>query len=186
MVRLFIDIGRSSGISVGDIVGAIANEANVPGKAIGAIDVYDQFTLVDVLADYAHQTLQQMSDTRIRSQKANIRPANSGEISEGKPTNKYERDKSSAGKQSDNRGRNDKREGSDNRARTSERPKREERSKTNLSTKTDSFKKTDEPRKKDVRVKTDTDSGFAAPKKKEARRKKTCRKSKNPREKRQR
>ncbi len=54
MARLFIDIGRASGISVGDIVGAIANEGDVPGKAIGAIDVYDRFTLVDVLADYAH------------------------------------------------------------------------------------------------------------------------------------
>ncbi len=169
MVRLFIDIGRGSGISVGDIVGAIANEANVPGKAIGAIDVYDRFTLVDVLADYAHQVLQQMSDTRIRSQKANIRPADSGEISEGKSANKSERDKPFARKQSDNRERNDNRGRSDNRARISERPKRDERPKTKLSLKTDSLPKTDFRPKKDVRVKTDTDSGFDVPKKKETR-----------------
>ena len=169
MVRLFIDIGRGSGISVGDIVGAIANEANVPGKAIGAIDVYDRFTLVDVLADYAHQVLQQMSDTRIRSQKANIRPADSREISEGKPTNKSEREKPFARLQLDNRERNDNRGRSDNRARTSERPQREERPKTNLFPKTDSFSETDFRPKKAVRVKTDTDSGFDAPKKKEAR-----------------
>jgi len=169
MVRLFIDIGRGSGISVGDIVGAIANEANVPGKAIGSIDVYDRFTLVDVLADYAQQVLQQMSDTRIRSQKANIRPANSQDVSEGRPANKSDRDKPFARQQSDNRGRNDNRERSDNRARTSERPKREERPKTNLPVKTDSIPKVDEREKKDIRVKSETDSGFDAPKKKETR-----------------
>jgi len=169
MVRLFIDIGRGSGISVGDVVGAIANEAGVPGKAIGAIDIYDQFTLVDVLADYVQQVLQQMSDTRIRSQKANIRPANSQDVSEGRPGNKSDRDKPFARQQSDNRGRNDNRERSDNRARTSERPKREERPKTNLSVKTDSIPKVDEREKRDIRVKSATDSGFDAPKKKETR-----------------
>jgi ATP-dependent RNA helicase DeaD len=173
MVRLFIDVGRGSGISVGDIVGAIANEAGVPGKAIGAIDIYDQFTLVDVFADFAQQVLQQMSDTRIRSQKVNIRPANSQDVSGGKPTNKSDRDKPFARKQSDNRGRSDDRGRVDSRARASERPKREERPK-NLSTKTDSFTKTDEPQKKEARVKIETDSGFDAPKKKEARAKKNA------------
>ncbi len=169
MVRLFIDIGRGSGISVGDIVGAIANEANVPGKAIGSIDVYDRFTLVDVLADYAQQVLQQMSDTRIRSQKANIRPANSQDVSEGKPANKSDREKPFARKQSDNRGRNDNRERSDNRGRTSERPKREELPKTNFPAKKESLPKAEFHPKKDVRVKSDFDSGFDAPKKRETR-----------------
>ncbi len=103
MVRLFIDIGRGSGISVGDVVGAIANEANVPGKAIGAIDVYDRFTLVDVLADYAQQVLQQMSDTRIRSQKANIRPAGSQDVAADKSYGKPPRNKSFARSETDNR-----------------------------------------------------------------------------------
>src|SRR5688572_24390135 len=48
MVRFFIDAGRADGVRPADIVGAIANEAGVPGKAIGAIDIYDDFTLVDV------------------------------------------------------------------------------------------------------------------------------------------
>ncbi|HXH82626.1 MAG TPA: DbpA RNA binding domain-containing protein [Candidatus Tectomicrobia bacterium] len=45
-VRLFIDAGRARGVRPGDIVGAIANEADVPGEAIGAIDVHDRFTFV--------------------------------------------------------------------------------------------------------------------------------------------
>jgi hypothetical protein len=77
MVRLFVDVGRSHRISPADIVGAIANEGGVPGKAIGAIDIYDRFTFVDVPSELVQQVLNQMSSTRIRGQNANIRLASS-------------------------------------------------------------------------------------------------------------
>lgn len=48
MTRLFLNIGRNQGIRPQDIVGAIANEANIPGRSIGAIDILDQSTFVDV------------------------------------------------------------------------------------------------------------------------------------------
>jgi ATP-dependent RNA helicase DeaD len=79
MTRLFIDVGRRDGIGAGDIVGAIANEGNVPGKAIGAIDIYDRFTLVDVPSEFTEQVLEQMRNSRIRSQKANVRVADAGD-----------------------------------------------------------------------------------------------------------
>ena len=85
MVRLFIDAGRNQGVSAGDIVGAIANEGNVPGKAIGAIDVNDSFTFGDIPAEFVKQVLQAMTETRIRSQKANIRLAAAHEVAEDKP-----------------------------------------------------------------------------------------------------
>jgi len=75
MVRLFIDAGRTSGIRPSDIVGAIANEADVPGQAIGAIDIYDRFSFVDVPAKYLHQVLDRMSGATIRSRDAKIRIA---------------------------------------------------------------------------------------------------------------
>ncbi len=75
MVRFFIDAGRRSGVRPGDIVGAIANEAGVPGQAIGAIDIYDRFTFVDVPAQYKEQVLAGMSDAAIRNRGANIRVA---------------------------------------------------------------------------------------------------------------
>ena len=56
-----------------DIVGAIANEAGVPGRQIGTIDIYDDFTLVDVPFDYAQQVLDLMSSATIRNQAATIR-----------------------------------------------------------------------------------------------------------------
>jgi ATP-dependent RNA helicase DeaD len=82
MTRLFVDVGRRDGVSAGDIVGAIANEGNVPGKAIGAIDIYDRFTLVDVPAEFTEQVLEQMRNSRIRSQKANLRVADAGDAAE--------------------------------------------------------------------------------------------------------
>jgi ATP-dependent RNA helicase DeaD len=75
MVRFFLDAGRRDGVRPADIVGAIANEAGVPGKAIGAIDIYDRFTFVDVPAQYQTQVLTRMKDVTIRSQEANIRVA---------------------------------------------------------------------------------------------------------------
>ena len=85
MVRLFLDVGRNHRIGPADIVGAIANEANIPGKAIGAIDIYDRFTLVDVPSEYAGQVIQGMDRTRIRSQKTTVRLAAPHELPEKKP-----------------------------------------------------------------------------------------------------
>ena len=75
MVRLFIDVGRNGGVGPSDVVGAIANEGGVPGKEIGAIDVHDRFTLVDLPAEYVEQVLRRMKGSRIRNYNANIRVA---------------------------------------------------------------------------------------------------------------
>ncbi|HQU81543.1 MAG TPA: DEAD/DEAH box helicase [Pyrinomonadaceae bacterium] len=81
MVRLFIDVGRRHHISPGDIVGAIANEADIPGKAIGAIDVNDRFTLVDVPNEFVEQVLKRMKRSRIRKQNMNVRLASTEDVS---------------------------------------------------------------------------------------------------------
>ena len=80
MVRLFIGIGRKHRIGPSDIVGAIANEADIPGKVIGAIDVNDSFTLVDVPAEFVEQVLTNMQFSQIRKQSMNLRLASDGEI----------------------------------------------------------------------------------------------------------
>jgi ATP-dependent RNA helicase DeaD len=101
MTRLFIDAGRTHGVSAGDIVGAIANEGDVPGKAIGAIDIYDRFTLVDVPSEFTAQVLEQMRNSRIRSQKANVRVADSSDAAENtrksfeKSSGSFERERDS-------------------------------------------------------------------------------------------
>lgn len=85
MVRLFINVGRRHRISPGDIVGAIANEADVPGKAIGAIDVNDRFTLVDIPAEFVEQVLKKMSRSRIRKQNLDVRLASTAGDNQEKP-----------------------------------------------------------------------------------------------------
>jgi ATP-dependent RNA helicase DeaD len=75
MVRLFMDVGRKSGLRPTDVVGAIANEAGIPGRAIGAIDIYDHFAFVEIPAEYQERVLQAMQRTRIRNQRINLRVA---------------------------------------------------------------------------------------------------------------
>ncbi len=75
MVRLFIAAGSRAGVRPGDIVGAIANEAGVPGKAIGSIDIYDRFTFVELPAQYRDQVLKSMARTTIRGRPVEIRVA---------------------------------------------------------------------------------------------------------------
>lgn len=75
MVRLFIDAGKRSGVRPADIVGAIANEGGIPGSAIGAIDIYDTFSFVDVPSSYIKQILKRMDGSTIRARDAKIRVA---------------------------------------------------------------------------------------------------------------
>lgn len=72
MVRLFIDAGRQSGVRPADIVGAIASEAGVPGKEIGAIDVHDRFTFVEVPVPYKNQVLERMAHATLRNRPVRI------------------------------------------------------------------------------------------------------------------
>ncbi len=66
MTRLFLNIGRAQGIRPQDIVGAIANEANIPGRSIGAIDILDASTFVDVPTASIEVVLQAMSTIRMK------------------------------------------------------------------------------------------------------------------------
>jgi ATP-dependent RNA helicase DeaD len=72
MVRLLIDSGRRHGVRPADIVGAIANEAGVPGQAIGAIDIDDYFSTVELSQQYQAQVLKRMARAMIRNRPLRI------------------------------------------------------------------------------------------------------------------
>lgn len=80
LTKLHIEVGRRHNVSPAQIVGAIANEADIPGKVIGAIDVSDRFTLIDVPTKYVAQILERMNRSRIAKQNVSIRLASSAEI----------------------------------------------------------------------------------------------------------
>lgn len=69
MTRLYVSIGREDGVRPGDLVGAIANEADIPGRSIGAIEIYDRFSLVDVPSNHVERVLRALKQTTIRGQK---------------------------------------------------------------------------------------------------------------------
>ncbi|MGB3616859.1 MAG: DbpA RNA binding domain-containing protein, partial [Catalinimonas sp.] len=66
MTRLFLNVGRKLNIRPGDIVGAIAGETDLRGNQIGAIDIFDGFTFVDVPQDSAPHVIDVMSRSQIR------------------------------------------------------------------------------------------------------------------------
>ncbi|MCO6450756.1 MAG: DEAD/DEAH box helicase [Caldilineales bacterium] len=73
--RLIMDAGYDIGVRPKDIVGAIANEANIPGRAVGNIDIRDRFTYVEVQEDYADRVLTRVPSTRLRGRVVTFRRA---------------------------------------------------------------------------------------------------------------
>jgi len=69
MARIYIDVGRDDGVRPADFVGAIANEAGVPGRAFGAIDLYERFSFVEVPENMAERVIKALKRTTIRGRK---------------------------------------------------------------------------------------------------------------------
>jgi ATP-dependent RNA helicase DeaD len=76
-VRLRMDLGKKDGIRPADVVGSIANEADIPGRDIGPIEIRDDFTYVSVPADAAEHVIKSVSRTRFRGRAVNLRLAGS-------------------------------------------------------------------------------------------------------------
>ena len=73
MTRIFIDLGRNAGIRPGDLVGAIANEAKIDSKHIGAIDIADNFSLVEVANDSVDSIIAALRGTKLRGKNVTAR-----------------------------------------------------------------------------------------------------------------
>ncbi|CAM4139721.1 DEAD/DEAH box helicase [Nocardiopsis rhodophaea] len=73
VTRLFVSAGRSAKVRPQDLVGAIAGEAGLSGRDIGAIEIADRFSLVEVPAADADRVIAAMKGTTIKGRKAVIR-----------------------------------------------------------------------------------------------------------------
>jgi ATP-dependent RNA helicase DeaD len=73
LARLYFGAGRSSGIRPGDLVGAITNEAGLSSKDVGAIQITDRFSLVDVPEALADDVVNAMRKTTLRGHKVQVR-----------------------------------------------------------------------------------------------------------------
>ncbi|MGY6742272.1 MAG: DEAD/DEAH box helicase [Cecembia sp.] len=77
MARLFLNLGKKDRIRPNDIVGAIAGETGVPGRNIGGIDIFDNFSFVDVPSKDAEHVIKVMRNNTIKGKSVNM------EISKG-------------------------------------------------------------------------------------------------------
>jgi ATP-dependent RNA helicase DeaD len=68
-VKVSITVGKSKGIRIKDIVGALAGECGIPGREFGDIEVYDEFTLAEVPKRYYKDVIKGMKGKKIRGNK---------------------------------------------------------------------------------------------------------------------
>jgi ATP-dependent RNA helicase DeaD len=73
MARLFVGAGRSARIRPQDLVGAIAGETRVSGRDIGAIEIADRFSLVEVPESSVQEVIDALRRTTIKGRKVTIR-----------------------------------------------------------------------------------------------------------------
>ena len=73
VTRIYIGAGRKAGVRPADLVGAIANEAQIDSKAIGAIEIADRYSLVEVPEEIADEIISALLDTTIKGKKVPVR-----------------------------------------------------------------------------------------------------------------
>jgi ATP-dependent RNA helicase DeaD len=71
--RVYIGAGRAAGVRPQDLVGAIAGESGIPGEQIGAIEIADRFSIVELPEELVERVIQAMRKTKIKGRKATVR-----------------------------------------------------------------------------------------------------------------
>ncbi len=73
MARLFVGAGRIAKIRPKDLVGAIANESGLSGRDIGAIEIADRFSLVEVPENSADEVIAALRASTIKGKSVQVR-----------------------------------------------------------------------------------------------------------------
>ncbi|MFT3714083.1 MAG: DEAD/DEAH box helicase [Archangium sp.] len=72
MTALSISMGERAGIRPQDLVGAIANEANIPSRNIHGVQVGELSSRVEVPTETVHEVIKALHATRIRGRKVRV------------------------------------------------------------------------------------------------------------------
>ncbi len=83
MTRLMLAVGRNHGLRPQDVVGAIANEAGIPGRAIGQIEILPNTTVVEIPRQLGVRVMSALRRTTVRGQA--IRPQMLGDDRPSRP-----------------------------------------------------------------------------------------------------
>jgi ATP-dependent RNA helicase DeaD len=73
VTKVFIGAGRLTGTRPQDLVGAITGESRLGGRDIGAIQIADRFSLVEVPADAADEVIAALRGSTIKGKKTTVR-----------------------------------------------------------------------------------------------------------------
>ncbi len=68
-----IEVGHAHGVKPGNIVGAIANEAGLDSKNIGRIEIYDDYSVLDLPDNIPEELLTQLQKVWVAGQQLRIR-----------------------------------------------------------------------------------------------------------------
>ena len=71
--KIYINIGSSAGLLPKHIVGTVANEAGLPGKSIGRIEINERYSTFDVPQEAAESVIEILNRTRIIGRKVTAR-----------------------------------------------------------------------------------------------------------------
>ena len=71
--RLFVGTGRAAGVRPQDLVGAITGESYLSGRDIGAIEIADRFSLVEVPESAADDVIAALRQASIKGRRATVR-----------------------------------------------------------------------------------------------------------------
>ena len=74
MQRFRLDVGYNDGVKPGNIVGAIANEGNIDSQLIGGIEIYENYSTVDLPAQLDRDTIATLRKTRVCNKPINLAP----------------------------------------------------------------------------------------------------------------
>src|SRR5699024_6601645 len=78
MRRYRIEVGHTHGVKPSNIVGAIANEANLNSRVIGRIDIFPKFSTVDLPEEIPAATITHLQNVRVAGRQLEIAPDKGG------------------------------------------------------------------------------------------------------------
>jgi ATP-dependent RNA helicase DeaD len=78
-----IEVGHSHGVKPGNIVGAIANEAELESRYIGRIDIRDAYSLIDLPEGMPREVMDHLKRVRVAGQQLKIARAGDDDLAGG-------------------------------------------------------------------------------------------------------
>ncbi|MFT7663224.1 MAG: ATP-dependent RNA helicase DeaD, partial [Planctomycetota bacterium] len=80
MERFRVEVGRNHGVMPGPLVGAIAGETGLEGRLIGRIELYEDFTTVDLPEGMPGEVFKILSRVRVCGQALRISRLNPAQV----------------------------------------------------------------------------------------------------------